>query len=88
MLRRHAIASLLAAGAWAKGIDEYFEGGHGAAVLVDRKSRRLLATHDAQLAGAARLPPGSTLKPLVLNALLERRLLREDERFPARENFN
>jgi len=40
MLRRHAIASLLAAGGWAKGIDGFFEGAHGASVLVDRQTRR------------------------------------------------
>lgn len=84
MLRRHAIASLLATGAWtwAKGVDRFFEGAHGAAVLVDRKTRRLIAAHAPELAGGSAAPPGSTLKPLVLDALLERGLLRADDRFP------
>src|ERR1035437_1271711 len=77
MLRRNAIASLLAAGAWtkgvawAKGIDRFFAGAHGACVLVDRKTRRLMAAHAPELAGGAAAPPGSTLKPLGLNALVE-----------------
>jgi len=82
MLRRDAIASLLAAGAWAKGIDRFFEGAHGASVLVDRKTRRLLAAHAPELAGGSAAPPGSTMKPLVLHALLERGMLRADEGFP------
>src|SRR5450759_4094308 len=85
MLRRHAIASLLAAGssgAWAKGFERFFEGAHGASVLVDRKTRRLMAAHAPELAGGSAAPPGSTLKPLVLNALLERGLLRADDGFP------
>ena len=82
MLRRHAIASLLAAGGWAKTIDRFFDGAHGASVLVDRKTRRLIAVHAPELAGASAAPPGSTLKPLVLNALLMRGQLRTDESFP------
>ncbi len=88
MLRRNAIASLLATGAWTKkvawtkGIDRYFEGAHGTSVLVDRKTRRLMAAHAPELAGGSAVPPGSTLKPLVLNALLERGLVRADDAFP------
>src|SRR5664279_3976698 len=85
MLRRHAIASLLAAGrsaAWDKGFDRFFEGAHGASVLVDRGTRRLIAAHAPELAGNAAAPPGSTIKPLVLNALLERGLVRAGEPFP------
>jgi len=82
MLRRNAIASLLAAGAWAKGIGSFFEGTHGASVLVDRKTRRLIAAHAPELAGGAAAPPGSTMKPLVLNALMERGRLRADQGFP------
>jgi cell division protein FtsI/penicillin-binding protein 2 len=82
MLRRQAIARLLATGAWAAGFDRFFEGAHGASVLVDRKTRRLIAAHAPELAGGLAALPGSTLKPLVLNALLERGLLRNDDRFP------
>src|ERR1035438_583117 len=88
MLRRNAIASLLATGAWtkgvawAKGIDRLFAGAHGACVLVDRKTRRLMAAHALPQRGGAGALPGSTLKPLVLNALLERGLVRADDGFP------
>ena len=93
MLRRHAIASLLATGAWtggiarAKGVDRFFEGAHGAGVLVERKTRRPIAVHAPELAGGSAAPPGSTLKPLVLNALLERGLLRAGETFPCPHNL-
>src|SRR4051794_41857754 len=82
MLRRHAIASLFAAGAWAKGVDRCFDGAHGAAVLVDRNSRRLIAAHSPELARGTALPPGSTMKPLVLQTLLERGLVRAGDRLP------
>jgi cell division protein FtsI/penicillin-binding protein 2 len=94
MPRRHAIASLLSTGvwtngfgwaprvAWANGIDRFFEGAHGAMVLVDRQTRRLMAAHAPELAGRWAVPPGSTLKPLVLNALLGRGQLRADDGFP------
>ena len=87
MLRRHAIGSLLAAGAytkaaWAKSIDRFFEGAHGASVLVDRQTRGLIAVHSPELAGASATLPGSTLKPLVLNALFVRGQLRAGDSFP------
>jgi penicillin-binding protein A len=88
MLRRHAIASLLATGAWtkeiagAKSASAFFDGAHGAAVLVDRKSLRLIAAHAPELAAGSAAPPGSTLKSLVVNSLLERGLLRAGDRFP------
>lgn len=80
MLRRHAIASLLAAaGVWGKGgIEEFFDGVHGGAILIDRRTRHVLAARSPDLAGR----PGSTLKPLVLQTLIERRRLRSDETFP------
>jgi penicillin-binding protein A len=82
MLRRHAIANLLAAGAWGKAADRCFGDAHGAAVLVDRKTRRLISAHSPDLAGGAALPPGSTLKPLLLQTLLDRGLMRADDRLP------
>ena len=82
MYRRHAIASLLAAGAWGKAGDRCFGDAHGAAVLVDRKTRRLISAHSPQLAGGGVLPPGSTLKPLILQTLLDRGLVRDSDRLP------
>ena len=87
MLRRHAIASLLAAGAWGKGVDRCFGGAHGAAVLVDRKTRRLISAHSPELAGGAALPPGSTMKPLILQTLLERGIVHADDRLPCPGNL-
>jgi len=82
MLRRHAIASLFAAGAWGKTVDRCFGDAHGAAVLVDRKTRRMIAAHTPDLASGAALPPGSTLKPLILQTLLDRGLVQAGDRFP------
>lgn len=79
MLRRHAIASLCAVRAWGKdALDNLFEGSHGGAVLLDRKTRRVIASRMPGMSAA----PGSTLKPLVLQTLLERGRLRADETFP------
>ena len=44
--------------------------------------RRLIAAHAPELAAGSAAPPGSTLKPLVLNALLQRGQLRDDDPFP------
>ncbi len=82
MLRRHAIASLLAAGAWGKGVDRCFGDAHGAAVLVDRNTRRLISAHSPEFAGGAVLPPGSTVKPFILQTLLDRGLVRAGDRLP------
>jgi cell division protein FtsI/penicillin-binding protein 2 len=78
MLRRHAIASLLALPSWAKTLDTQFAGAHGGAVVLDRRSHRVIAEHLPDLAAH----PGSTLKPLVLQILLERGRLHARETFP------
>ena len=54
----------------------------GAAVVADVKTRRLLAVREESIAGRARRAPGSTLKPLVLGALMKRGKLTEKETFP------
>jgi cell division protein FtsI/penicillin-binding protein 2 len=77
MLRRQAIASLIAAGAWSKGLEVLFEGAHGGAVVLDRRTRRMVVAQMPDLAGL----PGSTLKPLVLESLLERGRLHPEETF-------
>lgn len=78
MLRRHAIASLLAIPSWAGSLNPQFAGAHGGAVLLDRRSRRVIASQLPDLAAR----PGSTLKPLVLQILLERGRLHAQESFP------
>ena len=54
----------------------------GAALLVDVRTRALLAVHHADLAGGLLVPPGSAIKPFTLEALLRSGKLRADERFP------
>jgi len=58
------------------------EPAHGAALLVDVKTRRLVATHGSELARGLPAPPGSTLKPLTLTALIEAGKLGTGEAFP------
>jgi penicillin-binding protein 2 len=86
VLRRDAVSLLLAACAGAKAstaasLGRFFETAQGTALLVDVKSRRLIAVHGAALAGGELLPPGSTLKPFVLLALLRSRKLRAEDAF-------
>jgi cell division protein FtsI/penicillin-binding protein 2 len=52
------------------------------AVLVDVPARKLLAVRGRARAGRVLLPPGSTLKPLVLSALMNQHKLTERETFP------
>ena len=84
MRRRSAIAALLAAGRWARAgasLAPFFEGRHGAAIVLDAQSGRGIAAHDPELASKLPLPPGSTLKPFVLAALIESGKLRPGERW-------
>src|SRR5437879_8747017 len=55
---------------------------HFSAVLLDLRSRRVLHADRADLAAQWLIPPGSTLKPLTLTALLESGKLRAEEKFP------
>ncbi|HUA59208.1 MAG TPA: penicillin-binding transpeptidase domain-containing protein [Verrucomicrobiae bacterium] len=83
MLRREAIALLLAASrASAALLGRFFGSAPGAAILVDIGGRKVLGVHNPELAGQAPAPPGSTLKPLVLTALLSRGAMGADESFP------
>ena len=50
-------------------------------MLLDVRSRRLVATNSADVAGQTLVPPGSTVKPFVLAALLQRGSLRADTSF-------
>ena len=86
MLRRDAVSLLLAACAGAKAstatsLGRFFETAQGTALLVDVKTRRLIAVHGAPLAAGELVPPGSTIKPFVLSALLGSRKLRAEEEF-------
>jgi cell division protein FtsI/penicillin-binding protein 2 len=74
MTRRDA-ALLLALGAraWAgprKRLDQVIGDIPGAALLVDVRTRALLAVHGADIAGGLPVPPGSAIKPFTVEALL------------------
>jgi cell division protein FtsI/penicillin-binding protein 2 len=73
---------LVAAGSWAKGADRFFDGARGGGVLVDRGTRRLIAAYTPELAAGWAAPPGSAVKPLMLQSLLDRGLLSATEGFP------
>lgn len=79
MLRRGAVSILLGAPAWASGsLDRYLDAANGAAVLVEVPTGRRI---DA--VGAERVaPPGSTIKPFVLAALLRSGRLRATDGRP------
>jgi cell division protein FtsI/penicillin-binding protein 2 len=68
MLRRDAIALLLAAAAAPR----------RAVILLDVRTRRVLAAQNSDLLA----PPGSTLKPLVFSTLLRAKKLDPGEAFP------
>jgi cell division protein FtsI/penicillin-binding protein 2 len=76
VLRRRAIAVLIG------GIERLFEGSQGAAVLLDVRTRRVLSVHNRDAAERELAPPGSVIKPIVVDALLRLRKLRADETFP------
>jgi cell division protein FtsI/penicillin-binding protein 2 len=87
MLRRDAIAVLLGAcrairATGAGALDAYMESAAGAALLIDVRARRVIGAHNPTLAGESLLPPGSTLKPFALAALMDAGKLRAEESFP------
>jgi peptidoglycan glycosyltransferase len=85
MLRRQAVSLLLGglarAGAPAR-LDRFLDAGKGTALLIDISARRVIAITAPALAGRSLTPPGSTLKPLVLAALIQSGKLRADASFP------
>jgi cell division protein FtsI/penicillin-binding protein 2 len=86
MLRRRAIAVFLGAATARAGrarlnIDSIVESPSGAALLVDLRSREIVAVHNPTVAGRLAAPPGSTLKPFALVTLLLRDKLTASERY-------
>lgn len=63
-------------------LEPFFESRAGAAVLLDVGSGRPIAIHAADVAQRFLAPPGSTLKPFVLAALLRMGRLTAAEPFP------
>lgn len=83
MKRREALALLAAvftrrASATAKPLAPYLGAVHGAAALVDVTTRNMIAAHEADVSVA---PPGSTIKPFALTALLAAGKLSASESF-------
>src|SRR5581483_236465 len=54
----------------------------GGALLLDARTRAVIGVHNPDFVSQALLPPGSTVKPLVLASLLSRGKLRPDESWP------
>jgi cell division protein FtsI/penicillin-binding protein 2 len=75
MRRREALAALLSATAARAST------AGAAAVLLDARTGRALAIRNEKVARRGSMPPGSTMKPLALAALLKSGKLREQEAF-------
>jgi cell division protein FtsI/penicillin-binding protein 2 len=74
MLRRELLATLSACALGhahgSASLEPFFESREGAGILLDVRTRRPIAIHAAAVASRFLAPPGSTLKPFVLAALL------------------
>ena len=89
MLRRELPAALSAFAACTVGrahgsasLEPFFESREGAGVLLDVRSRRTIAMRAAAVADGFLAPPGSTVKPFVLAALLRDGKLSATEAWP------
>jgi membrane carboxypeptidase/penicillin-binding protein len=89
MLRRELLATLpvcaactLCRARGSAGLEPFFESREGAGVLLDVRSRRTIAMGAAAVADGFLAPPGSTLKPFVLAALLRNGKLSATEAWP------
>jgi len=58
-----------------------FGDAHGTAILLHTATRRPVGVHAPELAGRLLVPPGSTVKPFVIAALLESGKLRPDDSY-------
>ena len=63
-------------------MDQLLATSRGAAILLDIRNRRLIATNSERLAGSILTLPGSALKPFVIASLLKRGKLKPDTSFP------
>jgi cell division protein FtsI/penicillin-binding protein 2 len=84
--RREALTVLfggrgLAANPAQLSIDALFPPGSGAALLIGVQSRKLIAVNNLAAAGNVIAPPGSTIKPFALAALVRRRKLTASETY-------
>lgn len=84
MLRRNFLTILVSGAARSQPQDRlagFFEGAHGAAILIGVANRRGIAAHEPAMVGRMLVPPGSTLKPFAIATLLESGKLRAGETF-------
>ena len=87
-MRRRDVIPVLAGGLASlgadasKSLDRFLPAGQGSVVLVEVRGRRLIAVGNARAAARSVAPPGSTLKPFVLAALLRSGKLDAGESFP------
>jgi len=79
MLRRRFLPIFAAAAARSQPEDRlagFFDGVHGSAILIGAPARRRISIHEPEIVGRALAPPGSTVKPFAIAALLESGKLR------------
>ncbi len=84
MLRRNLVSALLGGYVGARAATQdrlslFMAGTSGRALLLDVRSRSLVASHG--IVGRLAAPPGSTIKPFALAALLEAGKMSSEERF-------
>src|ERR1700733_5912923 len=75
MLRRRAISVLLGSASTltsktSGNLDRFLDPREGCALLLDVRNHRIVAANSNALSGRMLLPPGSTLKPFTLAALV------------------
>jgi penicillin-binding protein 2 len=63
-------------------LERYVEPARGTALLLDVRTRTLLAAHNGPAAGAMLAPPGSAIKPFVLAELLRADKIKSNESYP------
>ena len=86
--RRAALGLMLGGGMYARAaLDRFFADAHGAAVLFDIRTRTVVAAHRREIVDRWLIPPGSTMKPLSLWALLDAGKLRAGERWPCQHKL-
>lgn len=81
MVRRHAISLLIGS------VARFLDPRQGCALLLDVKTRQILASNGSQFSSRILLPPGSALKPLTLAALQASGKLRQDVEFVCPERL-